>query len=102
MKVGETDLLPEAAYMACNGIEDIYNLDVRYGKPDEWRAHRPRAHLAGVAQLVEHNVANVVVVGSNPITRSRPICPFSFLRDTVPFDCLLNTVPLMARNVCWL
>lgn len=26
---------------------------------------------AGVAQLVEHNVANVVVVGSNPITRSK-------------------------------
>ena len=26
---------------------------------------------AGVAQLVEHDVANVVVVGSNPITRSR-------------------------------
>ena len=26
--------------------------------------------LAGVAQLVEHDVANVVVVGSNPITRS--------------------------------
>ena len=25
---------------------------------------------AGVAQLAEHNVANVVVVGSNPITRS--------------------------------
>ena len=25
---------------------------------------------AGVAQLVEHHVANVVVVGSNPITRS--------------------------------
>ena len=25
--------------------------------------------LAGVAQLVEHHVANVVVVGSNPITR---------------------------------
>ena len=25
---------------------------------------------AGVAQLVEHNVANVVVVGSNPIARS--------------------------------
>jgi hypothetical protein len=24
---------------------------------------------AGVAQLVEHHVANVVVVGSNPITR---------------------------------
>ena len=26
--------------------------------------------IAGVAQLAEHNVANVVVVGSNPITRS--------------------------------
>ncbi len=26
--------------------------------------------IAGVAQLVEHDVANVVVVGSNPITRS--------------------------------
>ena len=26
--------------------------------------------FAGVAQLAEHNVANVVVVGSNPITRS--------------------------------
>lgn len=25
---------------------------------------------AGVAQLVEHNVANVVVEGSNPFTRS--------------------------------
>ena len=28
------------------------------------------AESAGVAQLAEHNVANVVVVGSNPITRS--------------------------------
>ncbi len=28
------------------------------------------AKSAGVAQLAEHNVANVVVVGSNPITRS--------------------------------
>jgi hypothetical protein len=27
---------------------------------------------AGVAQLVEHHVANVVVVGSNPITRFVP------------------------------
>ena len=30
------------------------------------------AEDAGVAQLVEHDVANVVVVGSNPITRSVP------------------------------
>ena len=29
-----------------------------------------RRCFAGVAQLVEHDVANVVVVGSNPITRS--------------------------------
>jgi hypothetical protein len=35
---------------------------------------------AGVAQLVEHNVANVVVVGSNPITRSEGrACPFCVL-----------------------
>ena len=27
-------------------------------------------HYAGVAQLVEHHVANVNVVGSSPITRS--------------------------------
>ena len=40
-------------------------------------SHRGRRGLAagnpgdaGVAQLVEHDVANVVVVGSNPITRS--------------------------------
>ena len=30
-----------------------------------------RSKVAGVAQLVEHNVANVVVVGSRPITRSK-------------------------------
>jgi hypothetical protein len=39
---------------------------------------------AGVAQLAEHNVANVVVVGSNPITRS-----FSFswrACQQAPFD----------------
>ncbi len=37
--------------------------------------------LAGVAQLVEHNVANVVVDGSNPFTRSlsqNASCLFSF------------------------
>ena len=32
--------------------------------------HDHRKIPAGVAQLAEHNVANVVVVGSNPITRS--------------------------------
>ena len=29
--------------------------------------------IAKVAQLVEHHVANVRVVGSNPIFRSRPL-----------------------------
>src|SRR3954463_1696732 len=33
-------------------------------------AGRPRAARAGVAQLVEHHVANVVVVSSSLITRS--------------------------------
>ncbi len=40
-----------------------YNLGVL------WESPRDMAN-AGVAQLAEHNVANVVVVGSNPITRS--------------------------------
>lgn len=39
---------------------------------------RPRVIDAGVAQLAEHNVANVVVVGSNPITRS-----FLFLGELI-------------------
>ena len=34
-----------------------------------WGSILPAASPAGVAQLVEHHVANVVVVGSNPITR---------------------------------
>jgi hypothetical protein len=33
--------------------------------------------IAGVAQLVEHDVANVVVVGSSPITRSYWGCQLS-------------------------
>ena len=37
---------------------------------DEWRVADTTTGFAGVAQLVEHDVANVVVVGSNPITRS--------------------------------
>ena len=40
--------------------------------------------VAGVAQLVEHNVANVVVVGSNPITRSfLALCIFTSRRTQV-------------------
>jgi hypothetical protein len=40
------------------------------------KGHQPGCGVAGVAQLVEHNVANVVVVGSNPITRSSLAKPF--------------------------
>lgn len=32
-----------------------------------------RGHHAGVTQLVEYHVANVVVVGSSPITRFLPL-----------------------------
>ena len=34
--------------------------------------------IAGVAQLVEHDVANVVVVGSSPITRSLGLSALGF------------------------
>ena len=37
---------------------------------EEFGSFGPNNVNAGVAQLAEHNVANVVVVGSNPITRS--------------------------------
>ena len=36
---------------------------------------------AGIAQLVEHNVANVEVVGSNPISRSNIIAPLVQWRE---------------------
>ena len=38
------------------------------------RPENAKRSSAGVAQLAEHNVANVVVVGSNPITRSFVLC----------------------------
>ena len=40
------------------------------GEAAELAQPGPDVPCAGVAQLVEHDVANVVVVGSNPITRS--------------------------------
>jgi hypothetical protein len=48
----------------------------------EWSFDSVTRHAtAGVAQLVEHHVANVVVVGSNPITRFPAIeCLGRFLR----------------------
>jgi hypothetical protein len=45
-----------------------------FGSPDKGISQV--LDIAGVAQLVEHNVANVVVVGSNPITRSSLAQPF--------------------------
>ncbi len=47
---------------------------------------------AGVAQLVEHDVANVVVVGSNPITRSLP-----FLDDDCRFANQIE-LPIMMMS----
>jgi hypothetical protein len=35
--------------------------------------------VAGVAQLVEHNLAKVGVAGSNPVTRFRRLCQAWFL-----------------------
>ena len=46
-----------------------------FGSPDKGISQV--LDIAGVAQLVEHNVANVVVVGSNPIARSYRLCRFS-------------------------
>ncbi len=63
---------------------------------------------AGVAQLVEHNVANVVVVGSNPITRSslacrfcRPFWRFPTLNGSLNFKCPLE-MPLGLGSHCHL
>lgn len=54
------------AHSPCKALSEQYNL----GLMSVGGREPCRLHSAGVAQLVEHNVANVVVVGSNPITRS--------------------------------
>jgi hypothetical protein len=51
-------------------LVDLIHLTIPFGGALE--------SLAGVAQLAEHHVANVVVVSSNLITRSR-YTPFSEL-----------------------
>ena len=53
------------------------------------RQLRGRIGIAGVAQLAEHNVANVVVVGSNPITRS--FLPLSLVRSRVGARAVMST-----------
>ena len=50
--------------------------------------------LAKVAQLVEHNVANVRVVGSNPIFRSK------FFPYNIDKDCLKASYPSGKGAVC--
>ena len=65
------NLLPEPtalATMISHSIIRCFRLIFRSKLP--FAAESPTETLAGVAQLAEHNVANVVVVGSNPITRS--------------------------------
>ncbi len=52
--------------MVSSGLACRYRENIILGlAPGDWVSR-----VAGVAQLAEHNVANVVVVGSNPITRS--------------------------------
>ncbi len=57
---------------------------------DEWRVADTTTGFAGVAQLVEHDVANVVVVGSNPITRS---LQFTIVRNGDVFLSLRRSPP---------
>ena len=67
----QPNLLPELtalATMISHSIIRCFRLIFRSKLP--FAAESPTETLAGVAQLAEHNVANVVVVGSNPITRS--------------------------------
>ena len=59
-------ILPEWGIALARGW---YQNIIRYSATRVGNAPLDEA-LAGVAQLAEHNVANVVVVGSNPITRS--------------------------------
>ena len=63
----------------CKRLVGTYNSPI----PAGFRIVEPGTELlgsarlcdAGVAQLAEHDVANVVVVGSNPITRSLVLSP---------------------------
>ena len=40
-----------------------------HGRATRWSSRRPEA-AAGIAQLVEHNLAKVGVAGSSPVSRS--------------------------------
>ena len=59
-----------------------------------------QAKGASVAQLVEHHVANVIVAGSIPVTRSifftffpvTPVAPF-FPGSVIPFLCEIKLRP---------
>ena len=56
---------------------------IRFNWGNGWLGPSPKkfgrlCQSAGVAQLAEHNVANVVVVGSIPITRSFLLFPLGF------------------------
>ena len=54
-------------------------------------------YYAGVAQLVEHFVANEDVAGSNPATRSR----FSFVTRLVESDnTFLSTTGVNHESIC--
>ena len=57
---------------------------------------------AGVAQLVEHNVANVVVVGSSLITRSLRTVNFNVYRSFFYGNFSVYTsFPLVFRSIIY-
>ena len=62
------------------------------------------ADNAGIAQLVEHNLAKVGVAGSNPVSRSRreqregPRGPFWFARADTSRDSKGGGRPMFSRR----
>ena len=55
------------------GEHDTVTVEVRGSKPLRVAKFVAQKKFADVAQLVEHNVANVEVVSSNLITRSKKV-----------------------------
>ena len=68
----------------CRVIFDEVAVDGLFPETDSLQFDRVSLEhktIAGVAQLVEHHVANVIVVGSSPITRFASVAPPGVLPD---------------------
>ena len=57
--------------------------------------HEERRYDARVAQLVELHVANVVVAGSSPVSRSKD----GEGREVYPENAVIREVPSLARRM---